>query len=56
VNGYYRAEIDVPAKCTFVLTENWYPHWHAYVDGKEVKVERYRGTFTRGRIPVQQPD
>ncbi len=45
VNGYYRAEIDVPAKCTFVLTENWYPHWHAYVDGREVKVERYRGTF-----------
>ena len=52
VNGRYRAEVEVPQRCEFVLTENWYPHWHAYVGGKPVKVKRYKGTFMSFPIPA----
>ncbi|NPA80901.1 MAG: hypothetical protein GXO29_07645 [Thermotogae bacterium] len=52
VGGYYRAEIDLPRECKFVLTENWYPHWHAYADGREVRLERYKGTFMAFNLPA----
>ncbi|NPB03403.1 MAG: YfhO family protein [Thermotogae bacterium] len=51
INGYYEAEIEAPSQCKFVLTENWYPHWHAFLDGKPVSIERYKGTFMAFNIP-----
>jgi len=55
--GYYDAnsvEMRVDAKKNgfLVLSENYYPRWHAYVDGKRTKV--YIGDYTLRAVPLDK--
>jgi len=50
-NGIYEVEYSSENECELVLTENYYQHWKAEVDGKLEKVERFRGTFMKVRVP-----
>jgi uncharacterized membrane protein YfhO len=47
-----RIEIEVNAKNRgfLVLSENYYPRWKAYVDGKKEKV--YRADYTLRAVPL----
>ncbi len=56
--GYYKVEFNSPGSCSLVLTENFYPHWKAKVNGKYESIKIFRGTFMsvevqRGRHTVE---
>lgn len=43
--------VNSPKEGTLVLTDNWYPYWHARVNDKEVKVEKVFGAFRGVAVP-----
>ncbi len=42
-----RIEVEVVSTCddTLLSSENWYPGWHATIDGKEVTIGKLNNTF-----------
>ncbi|MEO0170423.1 MAG: hypothetical protein ABIL41_02050 [candidate division WOR-3 bacterium] len=50
--GFYEVEYSSDKPCKLVLTENYYHHWKAFVDGKATNVERFRGTFMAINAPI----
>jgi hypothetical protein len=45
-------EGEDPRPSWLVVAENWYPDWHAEVDGRAVEVHRGQGTFLTVELPA----
>jgi hypothetical protein len=45
--NYVRIDAQMQCRGMVILTDTWFPGWHATVDGKSVKIERAYG-FVRG--------
>lgn len=43
--------VNTNQNALLVLTDNYYPKWHAYIDGKETEIYRAYGTFRA--VPVK---
>ncbi|KUJ99684.1 MAG: hypothetical protein XD43_0648 [Thermococcales archaeon 44_46] len=39
-DGYIKLKFNLSHASTVIVSENYYPHWKAYVDGKEVEIKR----------------
>ncbi len=50
--GFYVWEAHAPADALFVLSENAYPGWRAFVSGREVPVVSVNGTMMGARVPA----
>lgn len=44
-------DVDAPKAGMLVLTDNWYPYWHASVNGQDVAVEKIFKTFRGVAVP-----
>jgi hypothetical protein len=49
-----RLRVDTPADAYLVLSEVWYPGWHATLDGRSVPVLRANYAFRAVRLPPGQ--
>ncbi len=45
------AEVEARAPTTLVVRETWHPRWHAYLDGREVRVRRVTPDFPAIDVP-----
>ncbi|HEX8003493.1 MAG TPA: YfhO family protein [Mycobacteriales bacterium] len=47
-----RATVDAAAPTLLVLSDPWYPQWHAYLDGEETDLLRVDHAFRGVRVPA----
>jgi len=46
------AEVETPQAALIIINQNWYHHWHAFVDGKAVRLWRANHAFQAVEVPA----
>jgi len=55
ITSYKHMEVEIETETdkpgTLVLTDTWYPHWHAQINGKNIPVEKIFSAFRGVAVP-----
>ena len=51
-SGFADIEVTAMAQGYLVFSEKYYPGWHAYIDGKEVGINRYMDVIQSIKVPA----